>query len=140
MKFERFEDLPVWRVAREMTRRVYEVTNQGTFARDYGLRDQIRRAAVSVMSNIAEGFESRTQALFIDFLGRAKGSAGEVRAQLYVAADAGYLDQAQFRALYDQAESCSRQLRSFMTYLESSASSHRLRESSPDYMMESNIE
>ncbi len=140
LKFERFEDLPVWQVARQMTRRVYEVTNQGTFARDYGLRDQIRRAAVSVMSNIAEGFESRTQALFIDFLGRAKGSAGEVRAQLYVAADAGYLDQAQFRALYDQAESCSRQLRSFMTYLESSAPSHRLREPSPDYMMESNIE
>ncbi len=76
---ERFEQIEAWKAAREVTRAIYEVSGRGAFARDFGLRDQITQAAVSVMSNIAEGFESRTQALFIDFLGRAKGSAGEVR-------------------------------------------------------------
>ncbi len=123
----------MWQVARVLTRRVYEITNEGAFARDYGLRDQMRRAAVSVMSNIAEGFESRTQALFIDFLGHAKGSAGEVRAQLYIAADAKYLNPQQFEELHQLAESCSRQLRRFMTYLESESTAHRLRESEGGY-------
>ena len=123
----------MWQVARVLTRRVYEITNEGTFARDWGLRDQMRRAAVSVMSNIAEGFESRTQALFIDFLGRAKGSAGEVRAQLYVASDAKYLSPQQFAELHQLAESCSRQLRSFMTYLESESAARRLRDSEGSY-------
>ncbi len=136
MKIERFEDLEVWQTARVLTRRVYEVTNEGPFARDYGLRDQIRRAAVSVMSNIAEGFESRTQALFIEFSGRAKGSSGEVRAQLYVASDAKYLSVSQFEELYQLATSCSRQLRSFMTYLESQATTHRLREAESTYDVE----
>jgi four helix bundle protein len=71
------------------------------------------------MSNIAEGFESRTQALFVDYLGRAKASAGEVRAQLYVALDAGYLEQSQFDELYDLADKTSRQLSRFMSYLAS---------------------
>lgn len=80
----RFEDIEAWQTARQLANLIYDLTDQGAFARDYGLRDQIRRAAVSVMSNIAEGFESRTQSLFVDFLGRAKGSAGEVRSQLYM--------------------------------------------------------
>jgi len=136
MRIERFEDLDVWQTARVLTRRVYEVTNEGPFARDYGLRDQIRRAAVSVMSNIAEGFESRTQALFIEFLGRGKGSSGEVRAQLYVAFDANYLSAPQFAELSQLATSCSRQLRGFMTYLESQATTHRLREAESTYDVE----
>ena len=78
----RFEEIEAWQTARQLTNLIYEITDSGPFAKDFGLKDQIRRAAVSVMSNIAEGFESHTQALFIDFLGRAKGSAGEVRAQL----------------------------------------------------------
>jgi len=136
MKIERFEDLEVWETARVLTRRVYEVTNEGPFARDYGLRDQIRRASVSVMSNIAEGFESRTQALFIEFLGRAKGSSGEVRAQLYVAFDANYLGAPQFEELHQLATSSSRQLRGFMTYLESQVTTHRLREAESTYDVE----
>jgi four helix bundle protein len=77
---ERFEDLRVWQTARELTNRIYAVTNRDPFSDDWALRDQIRRAAISVVSNIAEGFESRTREQFIDFLGRAKASAGEIRA------------------------------------------------------------
>jgi four helix bundle protein len=77
----------------------------------------MRRAAVSIISNIAEGYESRTRALFIDYLGRAKASAGELRAQLYVAMDAAYLNQAEFDEIFDLTDKCSRQLSKFMSYL-----------------------
>ena len=87
---------------------IYRVTNQGGFARDFGLRDQIRRAAVSVMSNIAEGFERNRPAEFYHFLSIAKASCGEARSQLYVALDAGYLDQGSFDSLFSQAEEVSR--------------------------------
>ncbi|MEW6028221.1 MAG: four helix bundle protein [Chloroflexota bacterium] len=80
---KRFEDLDVWQKAKELTNLVYSLSSSGSFSRDFGLRDQIRRAAVSIMSNIAEGFESQTQVLFIQYLGRAKGSAGEARATLH---------------------------------------------------------
>ena len=115
----RFEDIEAWQTARDLTRLVYELTNEGTFARDFGLRDQMRRAAVSVMSNIAEGFESRTSRLFVEYLGRAKASAGEVRAQAYVALDVGYIDQSEFERLFDLADKSSRQISRFITYLES---------------------
>lgn len=130
---ERFEEIEAWKVAREVTRGIYEVSRRGAFARDFGLRDQMCRAAVSIMSNIAEGFESRTQALFADFLGRAKGSAGELRAQLYVALDAGYITQQEFDALRQQTESCSRLLNRFMSYLEAQPNSRRVRESNTLY-------
>ncbi len=117
----RFEEIEAWQTARDLTRLVYVLSNEGAFARDFGLRDQMRRAAVSIMSNIAEGFESRTQALFIDFLGRAKGSAGELRAQAYVALDAGYFDQANFQQLFELADKCSRQISRFMSYLQGHA-------------------
>jgi four helix bundle protein len=80
----------------------------------------MRRASVSILSNIAEGFESRTRSLFIDFLGRAKGSAGELRAQAYVALDAGYFDQPQFDEIFNMTDKCSRQISNFMTYLKRS--------------------
>jgi four helix bundle protein len=113
----RFEEIEAWQTARLLAREVYLASGTGGFAKDYGLRDQMRRAAVSVLSNIAEGYESRTQALFIDYLGRAKGSAGEVRAQLYVALDAGYLDADQFARVSALAEQASRQIARFITYL-----------------------
>jgi four helix bundle protein len=115
-----FEEIEAWQTARTLTKRIYELTGEGSFARDFGLRDQMRRASVSIMSNIAEGFESRTKALFIDFLGRAKASAGEVRAQAYVALDVGHLDQGYFEELFELADKCSRQISRFMTYLRSS--------------------
>jgi four helix bundle protein len=115
----RFEEIEAWQTARELTKIVYELTSRGAFSHDFGLRDQMRRAAVSVMSNIAEGFESRTTALFAELLGRAKGSAGELRAQLYVAHDAGYLLQEQFRSLRMLCEKCSGQISGFASYLQS---------------------
>ena len=132
----RFEEVAAWQTARELTRLVYLLSNQGPFARDFGLRDQMRRAAVSVMSNIAEGFESRTQALFIDYLGRAKGSAGELRAQAYGALDVAYIDQARFEQLSTDAEKCSRQISRFISYLETQPNSRRIRENSVEYIVE----
>ena len=90
-KIEKFEDIEAWQKARGLSKAVYAVTGDGTFARDFGLRDQIRRAAVSVMSNIAEGFDRGGNRELTQFLYIAKGSAAEVQAQLYVALDAGYL-------------------------------------------------
>ena len=114
----KFEEIEAWQTARELTREVYSISNGGTFARDFSLRDQMRRAAVSIMSNIAEGFESRTSSLFVEFLGRAKGSAGELRAQFYIAHDAGYLSQEQFHSLRASCEKCSGQISRFTSYLE----------------------
>ncbi len=114
----RFEDLDAWISARQLCRAVYRVSKNGRLAADYGLAKQIRRAAVSVMSNIAEGFESRTTPMFIEFLGRAKGSAGEVRAQLYVALDAGYISHEQFGELSIDATNTSRCISGLMKYLE----------------------
>ena len=114
---KRFEELEAWQTARKLTQQVYELSNQGDFSRDYGLRDQMRRAAVSIRSNIAEGFESRTGGLFLEFLGRAKGSAGEVRAQVYVAHDVKYLARPQAIKLRAECEKCSGQIRRFMAYL-----------------------
>lgn len=94
----------------------------------------MRRATVSVMSNIAEGFESRTPGLFIDFLGRAKASAGEVRAQTYVCLDVGYIDQNDFNRLFQMTERCSKQLTNFIWYLEKNRNNTRtLREPNPPY-------
>jgi len=107
-KIERFEDLVAWQKARELTREIYQTTRQGDFARDFGLSGQIQRASVSVMSNIAEGFERGGRGEFHQFLSTAKGSCAEVRSQLYVALDIGYLDQSKFNKLLSQAEEVGR--------------------------------
>jgi four helix bundle protein len=99
VKIEEFEDLIAWQKARELTQAIYEVTRQGAFAKDYGLSGQIQRAAVSVMSNIAEGFERGNPREFHQFISIAKASCAEVRSQLYVALDAGYLNEELFRHL-----------------------------------------
>ena len=98
-RIEEFEDLIAWQKARELTREVYRVTRQGAFAKDYGLSGQSQRAAVSVMSNIAEGFEHGGRGEFYQFLSIAKASCAEVRSQLYVSIDAGELDKASFQKL-----------------------------------------
>lgn len=107
---QKFEDLVAWQRARELTRVIYEATREPGFARDFGLRDQIQRAAVSAMSNIAEGFERRSQPDFARFLLMAKASCAEVRSQLYVALDLGYLTAARFDALMALAEETARVL------------------------------
>lgn len=98
-KVERFEDLIAWQKARGLTRDVYKATGTGEFSRDFGLKDQIRRAAVSIMSNIAEGFERGRPSEFHQFLSVAKASCAELRAQLYVALDAGYITDDLFNEL-----------------------------------------
>ncbi len=105
---ERFEDLIAWQKARVLTREIYGVTQNGRFAQDYGLRNQIQRAAVSIMSNVAEGFERGSRGEFHQFLSIAKASCAEVRSQLYVALDIGYLEKDQFGSLMDQAEEVGR--------------------------------
>ena len=113
----RFEDIEAWQTARELTGLVYKLTRSGEFARDFGLRDQMQGASVSIMSNIAEGFEHRTSLLFRDYLGRAKASAGELRAQLYIAIDTGYLTENDFSQVFELCDKCSRQISRFIQYL-----------------------
>lgn len=114
---QRFEDLLAWQKARELTRGVYSSLRD---CRDMGFRDQIQRAAVSVMSNIAEGFERGTRNEFINYLFIAKGSCGEVRAQLYVTSDVGYLNVETFKFLNALAVECSRLIASFIQAVKSS--------------------
>lgn len=107
---QKFEDLICWQKARELVKGIYVVLKD---CKDFGFRDQIQRAAVSVLSNIAEGFERGTQSEFLNYLYIAKGSAGEVRAQLYVALDVGYLNIEMFKNLNSLAQECSRLIQSF---------------------------
>jgi len=104
----RFEDLIAWQKAKTLAREIYQVTRQGDFAKDFGLSGQIQRAAVSAMSNIAEGFERGRQGEFRHFLSIAKASCAEVRSQLYLAFDVGYLKQASFEDLLARTEELSR--------------------------------
>jgi len=133
---KRFEDLEVWQRAKDLTNLIYKYSTDGSFSRDFGLRDQMRRASVSIMSNIAEGFESQTQAMFIKYLGYAKGSAGELRAQLYIARDQGYITEEDFNIMFSTAEICSRQLTRFIQYLESQPNTRRVREDGETYNVE----
>jgi len=107
-KVGRFEELVAWQKARGLTRSVYEVTRQVSLAKDFGLAGQMQRAAVSIMSNVAEGFERGSAADFHRFLSMAKASCAELRSQLYVASDVGYLDRVGFQALLQQSEEVSR--------------------------------
>jgi len=117
---ERFEDIKAWQKARELVKSIYRVSATGRFARDFVLRDQIRRAAVSVGANIAEGFERGGDREFLQFLSFSKGSCGEVRAHLHMAADQGYVPPGDLQALMDQALETSRIISGLMSYLKAS--------------------
>ena len=133
---EKFEDLRAWQTARTLTNNVYALSKKGGWKDDWTLKDQIRRASVSVMSNIAEGFESRTRPQFIDFLGIAKASAGEVRSQLYIAHDQGYLEEGEFRAASDMADKVSRQLYHLIRHLRQNEGPDHVRELPAKYVAE----
>lgn len=115
-----FEDFEIWKSARELTNRIYKITGQGALAKDFGLQDQIRRASVSVMSNIAEGYERGGNQEFIQFLAIAKGSCGEVRCQLYVALDQGYVEKGECEQLMGSAKRISVMIGNFIEYLKGS--------------------
>ena len=102
--FVRFEDIAAWQQGRSLVNEVYRLSRSGLFAKDYGLHEQMQRAAVSICSNIAEGFERRGNKEFIKFLWIAKGSAAEVASQLYHALDLGYITQKQFEESYGAAK------------------------------------
>jgi len=114
---ERFEDIEAWEKARLLVELVYKETGKGAFAKDFGLRDQIRRAAVSVMSNIAEGFERNSDKEFRQFLYISKGSAGEVRSLLYTAMDLNYINKTLYESLMERVIIISQKLSGFIKYL-----------------------
>ncbi len=119
-KIERFEDIEAWKKARELTKIIYEVTSQGQIATDFSLKDQFRRASISIMANIAEGFEREGNKEFRQFLAMAKGSAGEVKALLYVALDAGFMPSEKVHNIMALADETSRLLAGFLRYLKAS--------------------
>ena len=112
-----FEDIEAWQKARELSKEIFEITMTGTFAKDFSLRDQINRATGSIMDNIAEGFERGGTREFIQFLAIAKGSAGEVRSQLYRALDRKHLENSQHILLLDNITKVSKMINGFITYL-----------------------
>lgn len=117
MKVKTFEDLQVWQDARTFVKSIYELTSLENFRKDYDLKDQIQRAAVSIMNNIAEGFETDNNKEFRNFLGYAKGSAGEVRSMLFVAIDLNYISKDKFDENYKQAINVITQISNFKKYL-----------------------
>jgi len=117
MKIEQFEDIEAWQLARELTRKVYRLTKKPGFTKDYGLKRQIQDAAGSSMHNIAEGFDSETNAEFVRFLRYAKRSCTEVQSELYVALDEEYISPNEFKDVYEQARRTRAAVRGFINYL-----------------------
>ncbi len=120
MVVTRFEDLQVWQKACAVNKQAYSITRQRTFSRDFGFVDQFRRASISVMNNIAEGFDRYRRNEFLQYLSVSKGSAGELRSMLYVALDVGHIDQPSFDTMLRQLNDLSSSISSFRTGLERS--------------------
>jgi four helix bundle protein len=119
-KINGFEDILAWQKARQLNKEIYKISNNELFNRDFGLKDQIRRASVSILSNIAEGFERNGSKEFKQFLSIAKGSAGEVRAQLYVALDLGYINKEEFELISGLVIETSKMISGLINYLANS--------------------
>ena len=117
MKIAKFEDIKAWQESRSLTNLIYRYTRKSNFSKDFGLCDQIRRASISVMSNIAECFESQSNSEFIKFLFYAKRSSGGVRCQLYIAKDQGHIFEEKFKIAYEQTIYISKLISKFITYL-----------------------
>ena len=114
---ERFEDIKAWQVAREITNNIYKLSSRKPFSSDWTLKDQMRRASISISSNIAEGFERGGNKELIQFLFIAKGSCGELRSQSYVALDCSYISKSEFEDLYRQVLLVSKMISGFIKYL-----------------------
>jgi len=119
VNYKRFEELPVWQAARDLCQEVFKILTMTNLGKDFALKDQIWRAAGSVMDNIAEGFDDGSNKEFLRFLGYAQRSCGEVQSQLYRALDCGYIDKLQFESLYNLAAKCRKQIKGFRRYLRS---------------------
>jgi four helix bundle protein len=117
MKIGRFDEIEAWQLARELTKKIYNLTNKDKFARDFGLKKQIQNAAGSAMHNIAEGFDSDTTAEFLRFLRYSKRSCSEVQSELYIALDQKYISEDEFKDVYDHAGRTQATVRGFIKYL-----------------------
>lgn len=115
--FEKFEDMEAWQKARSLSRLIYEDIRSEPFSKDFGLKDQITRSSGSVMDNISEGFDRGGKVEFIHFLTISKGSAGEVKSQLYRASDQNYISEKRFNELYTLADDVSRMISGLISYL-----------------------
>jgi len=117
LQIKQFEEIEAWKEARHLTQMVYEITERNELKKDFGLTGQIQRAAVSIMSNIAEGFDSGSKAEFIRFLGYSRRSTSEVQCHLYVTLDQGYITREKFNMVYQQAEKTRKLVSAFIRYL-----------------------
>jgi len=137
--FQKSEEITAWQKARELTREVYDLSGKGSFGKDFVLRDQARRASVSIMANIAEGFERGGTKEFLQFLSIAKGSAGELRSHLCVALDLGYINRPDHQKLTASVRETGRLINGLMTYLRKTpikGAKYRVREDSELYTPE----
>lgn len=116
-KIERFEDLPIWQEAVSLGVEVYKLTSKGILAKDYSVKDQLRRAVISISNNIAEGFEYNNNKSFITFLRYAKGSAGELRSNLYVLKESSMIDKIEYDELHPKLMAISQNIKGFINYL-----------------------
>jgi four helix bundle protein len=123
MKIKRFEDLNVWQEARSLAKNIYKIASIKPFSGDFGLRDQIRRASASIMLNIAEGFDSGSDQYFIQFLSYSRRSCSEVQSILYLGLDNSYLNENDFKQLYEQTELTRKLIVSFIKYLKTTRDS-----------------
>jgi len=120
MRINRFEDIEAWKEARLLTKEIYRLTKLKEFSKDFGLVGQIQRASVSIMNNIAEGFDSSSRAEFAKFLGYSRRSASEVQCVLYVALDQNYIIEDDFNSAYSHAEKIRKMITAFIKYLRGS--------------------
>lgn len=126
MRINSFEEIKVWQDARAFVKEIYTLTASDKFKKDYGLRDQMQRAAVSILNNISEGFERNNNKEFIKFLLYSKGSAGEIRAMLYVALDINYISEEEFQNYYTNAINIITQIANFIAYLRKTTIKNRM--------------
>jgi len=119
MKIEKFEDIKAWQVAKEVVIEVYDITRNTNLSRDFGLRDQIQRSSVSIMSNISEGFERESKREFIQYLIISRASAAETKSLLYVVSELGYIDKQRFNGLYNKLTEIAKMINGFIKYLRS---------------------
>ncbi len=119
MRIKKFEDIEAWKISRELTKSIYKISSSYKFSKDRILTEQLRKAAISIVSNIAEGFDSGFTGEFARFLGISRRSASEIQSQLYIALDQCYIDQTEFDKLYGEAEKIRKMITGFMKYLRS---------------------
>ena len=119
MKINNFEEIEAWKRSRELTKEIYRISSDVIFSKDWGLKDQIRRASISVMSNIAEGFDCGFKTEFVRFLGISRRSLSEIQSQLYIALDQNYINKNDFECIYKESEEIRKMITGFMKYLKS---------------------